>query len=66
MERSAKKKETSSFDENELEEEIVINLKQMIRDDDEEEENWIGETVTHLTGKVCSILRAVQWTFYLR
>ncbi|PNF16122.1 hypothetical protein B7P43_G03268 [Cryptotermes secundus] len=54
MESSAKKKETSSFDENELEEQIVIHLKQMVQDDDEEEEeeNWTGETVTHLTGKV--------------
>jgi hypothetical protein len=55
MESSAKKKEISSFDENELEDQIVIHLKQMIQDD--EEENWIGETVTRLTGKVCSILQ---------
>jgi hypothetical protein len=61
MESSEKKKETSSFDEHELEEQIVIHLKQMIQDDnyDDEEGNWMGETVTHLTGKVHSILQAV-------
>jgi hypothetical protein len=35
----------------------------MIQDDDnddDEEDNWVGETVTHLTGKVYSILQAVQ------
>jgi hypothetical protein len=62
MENSEKKKETSSFDENELEEQIVIPLKQMIQDDDDDDDdegNWMGETVTHLTGKVCSILQVV-------
>jgi hypothetical protein len=60
MESTEKKEETSSFDENGLEEQVVIHLKQMIEDDvrDDDEGHWMGETVTHLTGKVHSILQA--------
>lgn len=59
MESTEKKKETSNFDENELEQ-VIIHLKQMIEDDvhDDDEGNGMGETVTHLTGKVRSILQA--------
>jgi hypothetical protein len=55
MESHIMKKDTSSFDEKELQQ-IVIPLKQMMHEDDDEEENCIGETVTCLTGRVCSIL----------
>jgi hypothetical protein len=55
MESHMMKKETSSFDEMELQQ-IVIPLKQMIHEDDEEEENCLGETGTCLSGRVCSIL----------
>lgn len=51
MESHVKKKETSSFDEKELQQ-IVIPLKQMIHEDDDEVENCIGETLTCLTGRV--------------
>jgi hypothetical protein len=59
-----KEKEVSSFDKKELEEQIVIPLKQMIQEDEDEdeveEENCIGETVTRLTGNVCSSLHIEQ------